>query len=149
MKRRSVSATVDGSGQSASWQKCVWSFISLEALVFKKTELNSTNWTLLSWAWKVGQGQQRLTAVGRAHHGKRVYAVSLAWKHWRLGNELNAQPHCSFCHRQWRCRKVTPMSLLLTKAVVTIIILQKAQLPRRGATPGKKKKKKKQNFLPS
>ena len=24
MKRRSVSATVDGSGQSASWQKCVY-----------------------------------------------------------------------------------------------------------------------------
>ena len=33
---RSVSATVDGSGQIASWQKCVWSFISLEALVLKK-----------------------------------------------------------------------------------------------------------------
>ena len=78
-------------------------------------------------------------AVGRAHHGKSVYAVSLAWKHRSLRNKLNAQPHCSFCRRQWRCRKVTPMSLLLTKAVVTIIILQKAQLPKRGATPGKKK----------
>ena len=36
MKSWSRSATVDGSGQGTSWQKCVCSFFSLEALEFEK-----------------------------------------------------------------------------------------------------------------
>ena len=36
MKSWSRSVAVDGNGQDASWEMCVWSFISLEALVFEK-----------------------------------------------------------------------------------------------------------------
>ena len=36
IESRSRSVTGNGSGQSASWQMRVWSFISLEALVFEK-----------------------------------------------------------------------------------------------------------------
>ena len=36
VKCRSRSVTMDDSGLSASWQICVWSLISLEALVFEK-----------------------------------------------------------------------------------------------------------------
>ena len=39
MKSRSRSVMVNGSGQDASWQMCVWSFISLEALMFEKQSL--------------------------------------------------------------------------------------------------------------
>ena len=36
MKSRSLSEAINGSGQGASWQICVWNFICQEALVFKK-----------------------------------------------------------------------------------------------------------------
>ena len=43
MKNRSRSATVDGSGQGTSWQEYVCSFISLETLVFDKTEVKHSH----------------------------------------------------------------------------------------------------------